>query len=263
MLPISIPMERMGIPPSSERTRAEEDKELNRQDENRRIPPKGTFVDHLKQSLPPGWAAPSEYMAPIAPELALVPVPGQPLQLFEAAAKPAWLDSLVDVKPEQGTTVVIPVAQMPMSQSGEVMVAHEAGAPLDVMQVPNLVVAQLHQMIKMGQPVTKLEVSLKPEHLGPVHLTVSMEQERVGVTLAASSTAAREELESTLKDIHALLVSSQLAPGELKVCLNSKSKQMSSGKDGDQSAASDGMLPVMRWAGRKRSRPDEELSVAV
>lgn len=269
--PIRVPLERMGIPPASdESTRQEEIEEARRREDDQRVRDrKITFDQHLNTVLPPGWAALTENEA-----VALATPPTPTLTLNDLGLAPGiqgyvrseWQVRLADptqtleMQEVSSRPILIPLNPQALSFDPQALLdAVKEGQAVDVSFLPNVLMAQLTQLKQAGQPVTQLALRLNPEHLGPLDMTVVAEGAKVSVQLAAESESTRRVLERQLEDIKAVLISHQLAPGELKVVASPKGQSTRNSASGNDEA-----YPTPnRWLARNPTKADDTLEVSV
>jgi len=269
--PTRVPLERMGIPPATdETTRQEEIEDARRREDDQRVRDRRTtFDEHLNTVLPPGWAALNENEAVI---LAAPPTPTLTLNDLGIAVgiqgyvRSEWQLRLADptqtleIQEAVSRPVLLPLAPQALSFDPQGLLdAVKEGQAVDVSFLPNVLMAQLTQLKQSGQPVTQLALRLNPEHLGPLDMTVVAEGSKVSVQLTAETESTRQVLERQLEDIKAILVSQQLAPGELKVVASPKGHSTGSHSGRDEEA-----YPTPnRWVARKPTKPDDALDVAL
>ncbi|MBO9542092.1 flagellar hook-length control protein FliK [bacterium] len=261
-IPMPMPAERLAAPPTTDKTKQEDEAAEKRVDEARKEKPKEAFDTHLNRVLPPGWAPGPEFAVPTAAEAFAAPIASG------ASVKPAWLmRALGDVMaPSTETGPVQQVAlrvfePVPLYQANEVLEAVKEGAPIHEAHFPSLFVAQISHQTQKGEPVSRLSVQIAPEHLGQVQMTFTLQKQSVAVSVVAANQQAKEMLEQQLGAIQGVLASHNLKPAELKV----EVAQQGGGANGKQFSENDGenYQTPNRWMLRRGGDLDEGIDVTV
>lgn len=261
---LPIPLERLAPAPSTDKFKVEDDAQQKKVDDSRREAPKEPFDSHLHKFMPAGWAPSHASSAAMPGETAIQSVFQGPV------VKPAWLlkalgdlDDAPQAADQLGKPVVLHVLN-PLAQyhDHEILSAVKEGAPIHEAHFPGLFVAQLSQMQQKGETVTKLAVQIAPEDLGKLHMTFTLKQQTVSVSVIAANQQAKEALERQFGAIQSILNAHQIKPTELKVEVANMG--MGAGNNGGQSSEGEsGYQAPNRWLIRRAGDLEEGIDVTV
>lgn len=138
-------------------------------------------------------------------------------------------------------------------------VAGEPSDPVHLVKLPQVVVGQVRHMVKQNQPLTQLNFTIMPPHVGPVQLQVALHQGVINVQLTALTLQAKQALESQVGSIHSILTAHNLTPGQVRVvtAVGGRNGAGAAGQKGDQAGFS------FFNGGRKRPSGPDDVAVGV
>jgi hypothetical protein len=128
------------------------------------------------------------------------------------------------------------------------------GEPLSLVQFPQAVAGTARQMVKDGQAVTQLDFEITPPHVGPINLSVSLQERVVSIQIIVPTLQAKQMLESQVGAISSILQSQNLTPGQVRI-VTAASGKSGAGSTGQQ--AEQGGFGLLNGGRRRPSNPDE------
>jgi hypothetical protein len=130
----------------------------------------------------------------------------------------------------------------------------KSGEPVSLVQFPQAVAGTARQMVKDGQAITQLNFDITPPHVGPVNLSVSLQDRVVSIQIVVPTIQAKQMLEGQMGAISSILQSQNLTPGQVRIVTAASGK---GGANTSNQQSEQGGFGLLNGGRRRASNPDE------